>query len=123
LQHKADQINWADIGKRIKEKRKAAGLTQEELAHKSFLETPTINKIENNKSKVKLSSLIKIANALEVSSDELLCGSLNSCTKLYHGEIMEKLSSCDPVELNIIKSMVECLVEQLEKSYKDHISE
>ncbi len=120
MQRKADEVNWADIGKRIKEKREAAGLTQEGLAYKSCLETPTINRIENNKTKVKLSSLIQIANALGVSSDELLCGSLTSSAKLYQGEIMEKLNGCEPVELDIIKNMVECLVEQLKKNYKQN---
>lgn len=116
MRNKADSINWADIGKRIKEKRVAAGLTQEELAHKSCLETPIINRIENNKTKIRLASLIQIANALEVSSDELLCGSLVSSIRLYQGEIMEQLINCNEKELRIIKNMVICLIKQLRET-------
>ena len=33
---------------------------------------------------------------------------------------MEKLNGCESVELDIIKNMVECLVEQLKKNYKQN---
>ena len=48
------------IGQKLKEARKAAGLTQEELAIRSGTTKNYISRIENNKSDIELSTLIKI---------------------------------------------------------------
>lgn len=66
------EINYALIGKRIRETRKQRGLSAEELAEIADLSTVYISYIENAKRKPSLESLIKISNALEITIDELL---------------------------------------------------
>ncbi|MBK6902797.1 MAG: helix-turn-helix transcriptional regulator [Saprospirales bacterium] len=51
------------IGLMIKQARKEAGLTQEELARKSGTSKHYISRIENNKSDIELLTLIKIVEA------------------------------------------------------------
>ena len=61
------EINYALIGKRIRETRKQRGLSAEELAEIADLSTVYISYIENAKRKPSLESLIKISNALEIT--------------------------------------------------------
>ena len=58
----------ADIGKRIREKREAAGMTQEELARKlGYRNKSTIAKIENGTNDIVQSKVIDFANALNTT--------------------------------------------------------
>ena len=68
------EINYALIGKRIRETRKQRGLSAEELAEIADLSTVYISYIENAKRKPSLESLIKISNALEITM--VLCQDL-----------------------------------------------
>jgi DNA-binding XRE family transcriptional regulator len=51
------------VGLKIKEARKAAGMTQEELAQKSGTSKHYISRLENNKSDIELLTLKKIVEA------------------------------------------------------------
>ena len=55
-----DPSRTVNLGLLIREKRKELGLTQEELARKSGTSKHYISKIENNKSGIELSTLIRI---------------------------------------------------------------
>ena len=96
------EINYALIGKRIRETRKQRGLSAEELAEIADLSTVYISYIENAKRKPSLESLIKISNALEITIDELLYGNLlynptdllmADCTSTEKRYIFEVLSA------------------------------
>lgn len=57
---------------RIKETRESKGMTRYELAKRTGLWYVSLVKIENNKTDIKLSSIIKIAEALECSIADLV---------------------------------------------------
>lgn len=62
-------------GDRIKEAREARGLSQQELALKcGWTSRSTISKIEKNICETRLTSLMKIAKALDVDPDYLVFG-------------------------------------------------
>lgn len=61
-----------NIGMKIKEKRKAAGLTQSKLAELSGVATITIRQYETGKRQPRIEQLEKIANALGISAFELM---------------------------------------------------
>lgn len=69
-----DKVNQKLIGKRIKMARKRLHISQMQLAELSDLSNVYISNIENGKKMISLNSLIRIANALRVSCDELLYG-------------------------------------------------
>lgn len=54
------------IGSRIKMRRKASGLTLQQLADKSGLSSPFISQVERNKASPSIVSLARLARALEV---------------------------------------------------------
>lgn len=115
MRKSADHINYQDIGKRIQKRRKAIGMTQEELADKTDLDTSTISKFETGRTKISLPSLVEVANVLEMSADELLCGSVNASAYVYQGEIAERLKGCSDKEYQILNAMNACLLDELRK--------
>ena len=65
-------MNISSIGKNIRECRITKGMKQEELAEKTDLSSVYIGMLERGEKTASLETLVKIANALEVSSDILL---------------------------------------------------
>jgi len=61
-----------EIGNKIREARKAANLTQKQLAEKSGIIETTIRKYEIGKQKPKFENIEKIAAALDLSPSELM---------------------------------------------------
>lgn len=60
------------IGARIRESRKARGLTQEKLAERIDIAANYLGQIENGHRGVNLTNLIKIANELNITFDYLM---------------------------------------------------
>ena len=61
-----------EIGERIRTKRKERGLSQQELAELASLNYVTVSKYESGKVEPGAKALTRIANALDVTVDELL---------------------------------------------------
>ena len=60
------------FGKRVREKRLEKGLSQEKLAEKADMHRTYIGMIERAEKNITLLNIEKIANALEVSLQELM---------------------------------------------------
>ena len=63
-----------EMGSRIRERRKTLRLSQEELAERANISKQTVSRAENAQRELGTGNLIKIAQALDVSSDYLLTG-------------------------------------------------
>lgn len=63
-----------NLGKRIRELRKSAELTQEELGEKASLNYKFIGELERGRVNVSLDSVARIAEALEVKIADLFSG-------------------------------------------------
>ena len=87
-----NDVNYNQLGQRIKHYRQKAHKTQEQLAAQIDVATSTVAHAENGTSKPSLPLLIKIANALSVTLDQLVCDSL-SREFLIHSQIKENHSS------------------------------
>ena len=94
-------INPIDIGNRVRYNRNRIGITQEELAERANLSRVHISYLECGERLPSLEGLISIANALGVSSDELLGESLIAAEHGMDGEI-NILKDCSPEEINIL---------------------
>lgn len=68
---------YEDLGKRVKQQRKLAHLTQEKLAEKAGISFAFVGHIERGTRKASVETLVKIANALKVSPAVLLRDSLD----------------------------------------------
>ena len=65
--------NFVNLGKRIREKRYPGILPKKLWQKKADVGTTHISHIETGCTKLSLTTFISIANALDVSADELLC--------------------------------------------------
>ena len=70
-----------DYGKRLREARKAKGLTQIQAAELCDLEQPNYQRIESGKSDIKISMLYKICKGLGISADFILGIEVNNKAK------------------------------------------
>lgn len=95
-------IDYLLIGMRVREIRLSAKFTQEMLAELSDLSPVYISNIENNKKKPSLESVIKIANALGITVDELLTGNLLSHPSDYQTDIDALMYDCDKYEKRLL---------------------
>jgi transcriptional regulator with XRE-family HTH domain len=77
------KINTKQIGKRIKNYRKKANLTQEQLAEYVNLSVQYIGYLENGKKGASLSTIIDIANTLGITVNPLLIDNID-CEIIAH---------------------------------------
>ena len=61
-----------DVGGRIREKREAAGLTQEQLAERAGISGNAISRYETAENEMRISTLFKIADGLGTSPEGLM---------------------------------------------------
>ena len=95
-------INYSLIGNRIKAARKAKGLSQSELSELIDRSVGYMSYIETGSKKPSLETLIQIANALDVTIDELLSDNLVAASPVSNTQINQLLSDCSAFEKSVI---------------------
>ena len=99
-----EEINLLEIGKRITERRKKLGMTQEMLAEKGDLTPQFVSYAESGKRAMRPENVIKLAKALEVSADYLLTGDIVDKDMLILADKLRKLS---PEMLRIVENIID----------------
>lgn len=94
------------IGQRIREIRLSKGMTQNDLAFAAHISTSNVSDIELGKSRIWLTTFIKIVEALQVSSDVILRLDVPEVNELYKKEYSEILEDCTPSEIEAIMQIV-----------------
>lgn len=100
------EINYQLLGARIRELRVSKKWTQAKLAEKSEIEPSNMSHIERAATKVSLPTLIRIANALEVTLDELVYGSLIKSGHVSMKVMDQLLADCTPEEVRALTEVV-----------------
>ena len=108
------ELNYTLIGKRIKKIRKAKGLTQDRLSELSNISPQHLSQIESGKTKLSLPTLINICNALDVTTDTLLCDVLTADTSAeLNSDISAVFDDCTADETYLMLSVAENLKQTL----------
>jgi transcriptional regulator with XRE-family HTH domain len=94
------------MGQRILARRKALGLTQDDLAEKIGVTPPMISNLEQGKKAIRPDNLAKVCKALDVSTDFILYGS-NSDSRI--NDVVEKLPHLTDAELQVVSDMIDAL--------------
>ena len=110
------RLDYEAIGMRIRRLRKTKGLTQQALAEMSNQEPSNISHIERGATKLSLPTIVNIANALDVTVDDLLCDSLSESRTSFDKIANNILSDCTHRELRIITDTMIALKENLRKT-------
>ena len=108
-------IDYSDIGKRIRYYRTLKKISQEKLAEAAELSVTHISHIETGNTKLSLPTIVKIANTLSVSVDELLCDSVDQSKAIYDNEVLAQMEDCTVDESRIILEIVKAAKEALRK--------
>lgn len=94
------------IGDRIKHYREVKGISQEELSAILDISVRHISAIETGTRGISLNLLVEIANALDVSSDDLLTYNLNHSNSVTATEWYAVMHDCTPTEKAILMDML-----------------
>lgn len=106
------ELYLKEMGQRIMERRKKLGLTQEALAELSELTTQFVSYAESGKRGMRPENLMKVAAALEVSTDYLLTGDIIDKDKLLLSEKLDKLT---PQQVRIVENIIDECIELYSK--------
>ena len=85
-------VDYEKMGKRVRQYRKKAGLTQQQVAETIEIEASNMSHIERGKIKTSLNTITMIANVLGVTLDMLVCDSLDFVAVPYHKEFVDILN-------------------------------
>ena len=102
-------IDYGNIGERIRFNRIKNKMSQEQLAELANISSVHIGYIERGDRLPSLETIINIANALTVSADELLAGSLIVSSTQREQDDFTVLFDCSKEEYAIITQCMECL--------------
>lgn len=94
------------LGQRIRAVRTERGMSQAELAEKANIGLPHVSDIERGKAHIKVLTFARIAEALQISADELLRINTPTVKSLYQSELAELLNDCSPTEMESLLQVV-----------------
>ena len=97
-----DGLDFKLIGRRVRDFRQMRGLTQEKLAEAAELSVPYVSHIERGARKASISTLIKIAGALDVTVDALLLGWQPNEAVTLDSDVKSLLGDCSPRERQVL---------------------
>lgn len=103
------ELDYKSIGQHIRSCRLRTGISQEQLAEQTGISPTHMSNIETGTTRVSLTTLVSIANALGVTADTLLCDSLTHARAPYERAYDELLSDCNAHELRLITSTASAL--------------
>ncbi len=106
--------NFNSIGDNIRMYRKKRGLTQEGLAEMCELSTNYIGMLERAEKAPSLNTLLNIINALKVSADMLLNGTIDCGYKIKSSLLSEQIGRLPKREQDKIYEVVELMIKQAE---------
>lgn len=101
-----EQVDRKQIGSRIRSVRLSRSMSQADLAVKASLSLPLISNIELGKTRMQLETFVKVAEALQVSTDHLLRADVPEVKAIYQGELAELLEGCTSSEMESILNIV-----------------
>lgn len=93
-------VTRTELGERIKEIRMMRNLTRDQLAGKSGLSSKFLYEVENGRKGLSVDSLIKIANALSCSCDQIIMG--KEVEEKRYDKIMNILSKLEEQDVEYV---------------------
>ena len=102
-------LNYENIGNRIKKARSRKDITQQELSGIVNISVSHLSNIETGKTIASLEVMFQLANALEVSVDELLRDDIS----MDYSAEKYILHDCDEYERFVIREVMSCVKKSL----------
>lgn len=112
------ELDYKAIGKRIKVARIRMEITQEQLADKVSVSPTHLSNIETGSTRVSLTTIVKVANALNVTVDDLLCDNLVKARPQFERDMQSLLNDCNDHEVRIAYKVAKAAVEAVRSDEK-----
>lgn len=103
-------VDYKKIGIRIAQRRKEIKMKQNVLAEITNLSNNHISNIENGHSVPSIETFAKICNALNITPDFLLLGTLKSNN--IPQNIVDKLNLCNDKSLSVISKIIDVVLSE-----------
>ena len=107
------ELNYKSLGKRIKIARIKADMTQDRLSTMLDMSPSHMSNIETGSTRISLTALVNIANALGVTVDDLIYDSVVHARPQLERDIQQIVDSCDDYELRVVKEVAQSVVDAL----------
>lgn len=111
--------DYIKLGQNIKKYRKKADLTQEQLAAMTGYTDSHIGQIENAHGTPSYEAVCNIADALNVTLDQLSYGSLKNADGYFVQELLRMTEGFNDKQKRFAIDMILSLMEPLEKHFKE----
>lgn len=99
-------IDYVAIGRRIRQYRLERKLSQEVLSEMADVTPAHFSHIERGNTKPSLPTLIRIANALEITIDDLLCDNVEKSRHVRVRDVDRLLEDCTPQEIRALTEIL-----------------
>ena len=103
------EVDLSGIGKRIQERRKQQGYTQEKIAEMMNVSIQMVSNLERGNKAIRIDNLINLSQILNISTDYILTGkeTINDI-----GSLAERIAQLPDKDKKMIEMLVEyCLSE------------
>lgn len=110
--------DYKALGKRIRIARINADMTQDRLSTMLEMSLSHMSNIETGSTRISLTALVSIANALGVTVDDLLYDSIVHARPQLERDIQQIVDSCDDYELRVVKDVTQSVVDALQANEK-----
>ena len=102
-------MNYRALGSRIKKRRLELNLTQEKLAEKVDLSAVYIGQIERGERKMTIDTLVKLANSLNTSVEELLTDSTSKNINARLNELVNIAKELDTSNIDKVIDVIKAM--------------
>lgn len=102
-------IDYKEIGKRIRAERRRQDLTQEKLAEMADISESFLGHVERGGRVLSVETLAKLANALGLTVEYILCGEYNYQPDMLPAEIVNALGQMSGSQRRVFLSMMQTL--------------
>lgn len=103
------KIDYKELGKRIRAERRKQDLTQEKLAEMADISESFMGHIERGGRTLSIETLAKLANALNLSIEYIVCGEFNYQPDVLPAEIHGALNQMSNSQRRVFLSMMKTL--------------
>ena len=110
--------DYKALGKWIRIARINADMTQDRLSTMLEMSPSHMSNIETGTTRISLTALVSIANALGVTVDDLLYDSIVHARPQLERDIQQIVDSCDDYELRVVKDVTQSVVDALQANEK-----
>lgn len=102
-----ENINLKEIGRRISERRRQLGYTQEQMAEWMNVSIQMISNLERGNKSMRIENLLKISSILNISTDYILTGETGLADT---SELAKQLKTLSEKDFQMVRMLIEfCL--------------